>query len=159
MKNTLLLGTAALILATLPASADTIYACKDNSDRTVYSQNAGKHCQKTEIGKIGIYSNSPAQSSGQLSNTSTAPQEPPHPQGSQGSQEDQAKLKAAQQELDAAKKALAEGRQIRYGHERNYVRYQERIQKLEDAVQKAQNKLNGLNGASEGHSSARPPQY
>lgn len=141
MKNTLLLGTVALFSTALPAAADTIYACKDSSDRTVYSQNAGKHCQKTEIGKIGIYSNSPAQSSGQFSNTSTEQVET----HTQDSQENQAKLKTAQQELDAAKKALAEGRQIRYGHERNYVRYQERIQKLEDAVQKAQSKLNDLN--------------
>lgn len=143
MKNTLLLGTAALILAALPSSADTIYACKDGSGRTVYSQNAGKHCQKTEIGKIGTYSNSPAQSSRQFSNTSTEQVET----HAQDAQENEAKLKAARQELDEAKKALAEGRQIRYGHERNYVRYQERIQKLEDAVQKAQSKLNDLNNA------------
>ena len=43
------------------------------------------------------------------------------------------------------------GRQVRYGNERNYVRYQQRIQGLEQAVQNARQKLEQAQGAQMPH--------
>ena len=45
---------------------------------------------------------------------------------------------AAKRALDTAKKNLEEGKKVRYGNERNYARYLERINGLEKAVRSAQ---------------------
>lgn len=143
MKTIPLWGAAALVLTALPVLANTVYECKDSNGRTVYVQNAGKQCKKADIGKIGIYSNTPAKTTQHSSPASAADRQndasvPP---------DILAKRQEAQQQLDAAKKALTEGKQVRYGNERNYARYQERIQQLENAVKTAQQRLNELNHA------------
>ena len=62
-------------------------------------------------------------------------------------QPDQAAISAARKNLADAKKALEDGKKIRMGNERNYVRYQERIKGLEDAVKSRQQDLDkALNG-------------
>ena len=43
-------------------------------------------------------------------------------------------LSSAQNELAQAQKNLEEGKQVRYGNERNYARYQKRIKDLENQV-------------------------
>ena len=45
---------------------------------------------------------------------------------------------AAKRALDTAKKNLEEGKKVRYGNERNYARYLERINGLEKAVRSTQ---------------------
>ena len=147
MKTIPLRGAALLVWAfTVPSvSADTVYECKDGSGRTVYVQNAGKHCRKADIGRIGIYSNTPAPGMEHAPHT----EQPEHEPDAPPSADNRPKRQAAQQQLDDAKKALAEGRQVRYGNERNYVRYQERIRRLENAVHEAQTRLNELNRTPE----------
>ena len=49
---------------------------------------------------------------------------------------------SAQNELVQAQKNLEEGKQVRYGNERNYARYQERIKGLENQVKAAQERAN-----------------
>lgn len=62
-------------------------------------------------------------------------------------QPDQAAISAARKNLADAKKALEDGKKIRMGNERNYVRYQECIKGLEDAVKSRQQDLDkALNG-------------
>lgn len=56
----------------------------------------------------------------------------------------QQQLNSERKALADAQKALAEGKTVRLGSERNYVRYQERIKGLEDAVQARQNRVNAL---------------
>ena len=53
-------------------------------------------------------------------------------------------ITAAQQRLQNAKQALEEGRKVRYGNERNYAKYLERISGLENAVKQAETELNNL---------------
>jgi chromosome segregation ATPase len=55
-------------------------------------------------------------------------------------------VQRAQEELAQAQKNLEAGRQVRYGNERNYARYQQRIQGLEQAVQNARQKLEQAQG-------------
>ena len=52
---------------------------------------------------------------------------------------------AANERLRQAQQNLEEGRKVRYGNERNYARYLERIGKLEEEVNKAQQEVNNLN--------------
>ena len=40
---------------------------------------------------------------------------------------------------------MEEGKQVRYGNERNYARYQERIKGLENQVKAAQERVNAAN--------------
>jgi predicted nucleic acid-binding Zn-ribbon protein len=58
----------------------------------------------------------------------------------------QSDVQRAQEELAQAQKNLEAGRQVRYGNERNYARYQQRIQGLEQAVQNARQKLEQAQG-------------
>ena len=53
---------------------------------------------------------------------------------------------SAQNELAQAQKNLEEGKQVRYGNERNYARYQERIKGLENQVRAAQDRINAAGG-------------
>ena len=53
---------------------------------------------------------------------------------------------SAQNELAQAQKNLEEGKQVRYGNERNYARYQERIKGLENQVKAAQERANAAGG-------------
>ena len=57
---------------------------------------------------------------------------------------DNSQIQAAQQRLNEARRALDEGRQVRYGNERNYAKYLERIAGLEAAVQQSEQALQQL---------------
>ena len=70
---------------------------------------------------------------------------------------DSAALQAAQNELEQAQKNLEDGKKVRYGNERNYARYLDRVQNLENAVKVAEQKVNS---AKIGNSSlARPMMH
>lgn len=56
----------------------------------------------------------------------------------------QQQLTSERKALADAQKALAEGKTVRMGNERNYAKYQERIKGLEDAVKAHENKINDL---------------
>ena len=126
---------ALLLAAMLPAQA-AVYACKDASGRTTYTQDPrGKNCQTSDLGRPSVYSSVKPSSD---STTSAS--------GGQtvagGTSNEQ--VAAAQQRLQNAKQALEEGRKVRYGNERNYAKYLERISGLENAVKQAETELNNL---------------
>lgn len=56
----------------------------------------------------------------------------------------QQQLTSERKALADAQKALAEGKNVRMGNERNYAKYQERIKGLEDAVKAHESKINDL---------------
>lgn len=58
--------------------------------------------------------------------------------------QDSARIAQAQRELQDAQRALEEGKKIRLGGEANFVRFQERIQGLQDVVDAKQKQLNEL---------------
>lgn len=139
MNNITRLFAAALLSASaLSAQAAPVYECIQNGQR-VYTQNPGGNCQKADIGRVGLYSASPA--------PAVQPQAPA--QENRAADSNQTQRKAAQRQLEQAQKALEEGKQVRYGNERNYVRYQQRIQSLEAAVSEAQQKLDALDKTDE----------
>lgn len=150
MNNIISIAAAVLLSAgTLSAQAATVYECTRNGQR-VYTQNPGSNCQKADIGRVGLYSASPAPAS----QTQDSVQENHSENRSENRSVGQTQRRAAQQQLEQAQKALEEGKQVRYGNERNYARYQERIRKLEAAVNEARRKLNEPDRANESLSEA-----
>lgn len=141
MNNITRLLTSTLLSAgALSSQAATVYECIQNGQR-VYTQNPGSNCQKADIGRVGLYSASPA--------PAVRPQTPAQENRTESPAAGQAQRQAAQRQLEQAQKALEEGRKVRYGNERNYVRYQQRIQSLEAAVGEAKQKLDALDKADE----------
>lgn len=129
--NKILISTLLLTLTTA-VSAAPIFECTDSAGRKVYTQAGGKNCKASNIGKPSVYTSAPV-------STATTPTSP-----SKTEQEETvapvnpADVGAAKRALDTAKKNLEEGKKVRYGNERNYARYLERINGLEKAVRSAQ---------------------
>ncbi|EGZ45191.1 DUF4124 domain-containing protein [Neisseria wadsworthii] len=131
MKKALILSL--LYWVTLPFAHAEVFTCTDRYGNKVYTQNAGSaNCKKADIGRPSIYSAEPAKP---VHYTPPAPAPEPAPDPA---------YQAAEKKVKDAQRALEEGKKVRYGNERNYVRYLERIAGLEAEVKKAQDELNGL---------------
>ncbi|ATD64767.1 DUF4124 domain-containing protein [Neisseria weixii] len=128
MKKTVLLALALLVST---AQAATIYECSDRSGRKVYSQDGGKNCKASNIGRPSVYTSAPVyQTAAPVAISESTPQA-----------NTSADLEAAQRELQQAQHALEEGKKVRLGNERNYAKYLERVQGLENNVKAAQDKV------------------
>lgn len=141
MRKSLILATLCTLIST--SALAQIYECTDSRGNHSYSEvPKGKNCHS--VSNLG----------GNFSTTSaykpavTIPDTNSKDADSAArNQPDQAAISAARKNLADAKKALEDGKKIRMGNERNYVRYQERIKGLEDAVKSRQQDLdNALNG-------------
>ena len=126
-----------LMSAAAPAVAASVYECSGKNGQTTYTQNpSGSHCRPANLGAPSIYSAAPAPA---IRNTEA-------PAAAHTTNSQQNDVQRAQEELAQAQKNLEASRQVRYGNERNYVRYQQRIQGLEQAVQNARQKLEQAQG-------------
>lgn len=141
MRKSLILATLCTLIST--SALAQIYECTDSRGNHSYSEvPKGKNCHS--VSNLG----------GNFSTTSaykpavTIPDTNSKDADSAArNQPDQAAISAARKNLADAKKALEDGKKIRMGNERNYVRYQERIKGLEDAVKSRQQDLDkALNG-------------
>ena len=141
--NRLTVSAAALLAVSLPALAAPIYSCTDRKGNTVYTQDPKSgNCSRTNLGSPSVYSSEPAPV------VSSAPPAAPQTQTDQtpaANKVSSEELAAARQKPQAAQRALDEGKQVRYGNERNYAKYLERINGLENNVKAAQDALNKLN--------------
>lgn len=122
-----------LLALTTAVSAAPIFECTDSAGRKVYTQAGGKNCKASNIGKPSVYTSAPV----------STPVTPTSPNKAEPAEEaialvNPADVGAAKRALDTAKKNLEEGKKVRYGNERNYARYLERINGLEKAVRSAQ---------------------
>lgn len=141
------LSATALCLLAATAQAAAVYSCTQNG-RTVYTQNpTGGHCSKTGFSD-GISRTSAAPVSDQAAPSST----PAH--AVQAPDNKQTALRDAQNKLQAAQQALEEGRKVRYGNERNYAKYLERISGLEKQVETAQQAVQQLQQQNNASSAA-----
>ncbi len=137
--NKLILSTL-LLAFSAATTASPVFECIDKSGRKTYTQTGGKNCKPGNIGRPSVYT-SAAHSASANAASGNVPSEqmPPPPAGViPGSS-------SAQNELAQAQKNLEEGKQVRYGNERNYARYQERIKGLENQVKAAQERVNAAN--------------
>lgn len=137
--NKQILITLATLLAAASAQA-SVFECTDASGRKVYTQNAGKNCRSSNLGKPSVYSSAPVSVS---RNEHTAAPE--------ATVAENADAAAARRSLAQAQKALEAGKQTRLGNERNYAKYLERVQGLEKQVKAAEQKLRAAEqGAANG---------
>nr|WP_279036713.1 DUF4124 domain-containing protein [Snodgrassella alvi] len=141
MRKSLILATLCILIST--SALAQIYECTDSRGNHSYSEvPKGKNCHS--VSNLG----------GNFSTTSaykpavaTPDTNSKDADSAARNQPDQAAISAARKNLADAKKALEDGKKIRMGNERNYVRYQERIKGLEDAVKSRQQDLDkALNG-------------
>ncbi|MBR3481843.1 MAG: DUF4124 domain-containing protein [Neisseriaceae bacterium] len=126
MKYTSL--TLSAFLFSVSIAHAEIYVCKKANGTTEYTSTPQANCAEMPETKVAGYS--PTVVRGSYSDSSPAPSfdEP---------KVSERKL-AAERRLREAEKALEEGRNTRLGNERhNYVKYQERVQGLEKAVERA----------------------
>lgn len=136
------LSILTLLLLALPAAAAT-YECTDRQGRRSYTSTPGPNCRDANLGKPSIYTAAPAPSGNPV--TTAEPAGNPVPETAAAANAvSPAALRAAEERLAQAQKNLEEGRRVRYGNERNYARYLERIKGLEEAVKAAQEHLNQI---------------
>lgn len=139
MKKNFILAALCSLLSTTAFAQ--IYECTDNRGNHSYSEVPnGKNCrQASNLG--GNFSTTPAYKP--VSNTTTSA--PSNDTNSTAANQSRAgDIAIARQNLAEAQKALEEGKKIRLGNERNYVRYQERIRGLEDVVKTRQQELDNV---------------
>ncbi|WP_342345072.1 DUF4124 domain-containing protein [Uruburuella testudinis] len=129
--------TILLLSASLPVFSATVYECTDSNGRRTYTQNPDGNCRASKLGTPSVYTSAPAYTAPAAT---AAPDLPPPSAGSD--------IAAARQQLEQARKNLEEGKKVRYGNERNYVRYQQRIAALEQAVSEAQQQLDAAQQGS-----------
>ncbi len=153
--NRLTVCAAALLAVSFPSLAASIYSCTDRNGNTVYTQDpkAG-NCNKTSLGSPPTYSSEPASAVSSVA--------APQPETAAASANDKPQLSpeelaTAQKKLQEAQRALDEGKQVRYGNERNYAKYLDRINGLEKDVQAAQDALKKLTPATSTPSVAPTP--
>ena len=133
----LFLTPIALLVSAFPIQAAIVYQCPSARGGHVYTQDPSTtHCRRTNLGRSSSYT--------PTSVATTAQEQPKAAVPQSVNKVDPTKLQAAQERLATAQKNLNEGKQIRYGNERNYALYQERIAGLEAAVAEAEKQLNDL---------------
>ena len=142
MKTFLL--TALLLSCSLSAGAASMYVCTDAKGNKTYTQNPSARCQAINLGRPAIYSSAnTSQVSNPVSHTemaeSTTMSETPSM--ATPSATDTEQIATLQRKLAEAQKALAEGKLVRYGNERNYAKYLERIAGLEKNVKQIEAEL------------------
>lgn len=142
MKSAKTLLLTILCFYTLPSFGATVYECTDNNGRRTYSQYAGKNCKSSNLGKPSLYTSAAPSAAAEKSGEMPS-ENKPHDADIGSSRA--AKISAARAAVEEARNNLEKGRQVRYGNERNYARYQERIAGLEQSLHTAEKKLQKLN--------------
>ena len=125
MKRFVFLAVMALAAV---AQAAPVYECVDARGNRTYGERSGSNCKAADLKGVG-FSSAPAYKGAQTSVGEAGTAAVPVAEGGmdKGTQERAAQLAQARRAVQAAKRNLEEGRKVRYGNERNYVRYQERI--------------------------------
>ncbi|MBP5789738.1 MAG: DUF4124 domain-containing protein [Neisseriaceae bacterium] len=124
MKHiSLILG---IFLLSANLSYAEIYVCKKANGTTEYTSTQQAGCEAIKETKVSGYS---PMSSGSSSYS--------YEQETQPANNNNNRRNEAERRLREAEKALEEGRNTRLGNEKNYVKYQERVKGLEEAVEKA----------------------
>lgn len=121
-----------LLFSALPSFA-AVYECIDRNGNRTYTSDRRAHCRDANLGRPSVYTSAPTVA---IDTAAPPPEAPSEPTAANNHV-----VATAEQNLRNAIQALEAGKQVRYGNERNYVRYQERIQGLENEVAKRQAEL------------------
>lgn len=125
---------ALLTLAALPVQAD-IFKCTDAEGHITYSNVALKSCKKLTLDPVptGV----PAKAASKTPTPATFPKVEESTQKARDTDRRrilETELSAEQQNLEQARKALAEQESLRSGDERNYQKVLDRLQPFKDKV-------------------------
>jgi hypothetical protein len=130
------------------AQVTEIYKCIDpQNGRPLYTsdkrETAGRKCElvSREVNVV------PAQKQPPVSSPSTFPRESPQAKASASARQRdilEKELASEQQQLDQARKALAEQESVRMGDEKNYARVLDRLQPYKDNVDLHQKNIEAL---------------
>ena len=134
---------AACLLGFCAVASATTYECTDRQGRRTYTASPGPNCRAIHLGRVTTYPAPAGTAPSYPSYSSPTTPEPTAPAAQPAVNESQ--RQAANERLRQAERNLEEGRKVRYGNERNYARYLERIGKLEEEVNKARQEVNSLN--------------
>ncbi|WP_305054837.1 DUF4124 domain-containing protein [Eikenella sp. Marseille-P7795] len=134
---------AACLLGLYAAASAATYECTDRQGRRSYTSSPvpGANCRAANLGRVTTYP-APAHSAPAATDYSSPAAAAPALVESAANESQRA---AAAERLRQAQQNLEEGRKVRYGNERNYARYLERVGKLEEEVNRAQQEVNSLN--------------
>ena len=152
---------AACLLGFCAVASAATYECTDSRGRRSYSATPGPNCRAANLGRMNTYPAADTRAAPAGTNaynaygssTGTSGTSDTNAYNAYGSTATAADARAADaraaaaanERLRQAERNLEEGRKVRYGNERNYARYQERIGKLEEEVNKARQDVNSLN--------------
>jgi uncharacterized protein (DUF3084 family) len=168
-KNFRLASAVALFgLSTISFSIQAaVYMCKKNGE-VVYTSSKGANCTNANLQGLGSYSsNSRSTAPTRTADNTASASQPKKRNTNQASntqtnnsanvsantqkQRDSGRSSILESELSNekksladAEKALAEGRAMRLGNERNYAKYQERVRGLEKTVQERQQNVQAI---------------
>lgn len=138
-----------LLLTCASLAQAATYECTDRQGRRTYTNTsvAGQNCRAIDLGRPSVYSSAAPTFS--HSGTASSTDAPPTTavavaEPATATAVSSADIAAAEGRLNQARQNLEQGRQVRYGNERNYARYLERIQGLENEVKAAESALNAL---------------
>lgn len=126
--------------------AAPVYECVDAHGNRSYGEYKGTHCRAADLKGIGFSTApayrapvSPAMGAAGVVGDALALEA-----GNASDTERDRQLAQARRAVQAARRNLEEGRKVRYGNERNYARYLERIAGLEKAVAESEAQLKAL---------------
>ena len=146
MKTKILFSILTSLFFLVPGIASAkVYKCVGTNGSVTFSGTPGKGCTLFNPSNASVSI---------VSSPSPSPQSAPS--GNAGeiqTNTDSQEVADAQARYDAALKALEEGQAVRYGNEKNYTKYQERIQGLQNSVNEARQALD----AARSNTSAPPP--
>lgn len=133
---------AACLLGICCIASAATYECTDRQGRRTYTATPGANCRAVNLGRVTTYPAPTHSAPATPDYNSSATPPAPVPAAESGANDNQ--RRAAAERLRQAQQNLEEGRKVRYGNERNYARYLERIGKLEEEVNRAQQEVNSL---------------
>lgn len=137
MKSTALLAVSAwLVLAAFPVHAD-IYKCVAADGHVMYSNLADKNCKRLSLDPVPSSSTPAARPAVKTPTPANFPKVGESAQKSRDTDRRrilEGELSAEQDNLQQAKKALAEQEAVRLGDERNYQKMLDRLQPYKDKV-------------------------
>lgn len=132
MKKSILCVLVLSLLSSV-SFAETVYVCPKKGCGSEYTTVPKPNCKEMEQKQLTTY---------QAVRYSESSYSSPSPSSNSVNTDNNSGKRAAEERLEKAKRELEEGRNTRYGNEKNYVRYQERVQQLEKNVKQAEAELN-----------------
>jgi hypothetical protein len=139
------------LLVQLPAQAQGIYLCTDAEGRKILTDSYKTGCKTLDIAN-GVSVPAPRRASAPRAATpATTPSDFPKVNDAQQKARDNDRREILNEELRTEKKKLAEmkkefnnGEPERQGNERNYAKYQERVEQMKESISRAEKNIEAL---------------